>query len=129
MVKSNLVTTFGRALFIAVFAGSAFEKITNFDKVTGGPLTSLMAPKLDAFISKVHELTGFDIPIPKSSYPQILLTAAVCEAFGAILFGMDIAFGAVVLIIFIIPTSVIMHNFWEAPTPQVRFINKASSNL
>ena len=35
------------------------------------------------------------------------------------LFMMDISFGAIVLIIFMIPTSIIMHNFWDAPDYQV----------
>ena len=90
------------------------HQVANFDVTTGGPMTAHMAPKLDDFLAKVYELTGFEVPIKKADYPRILLAAAVCEGLGAGLFLMDISFGAIVLLIFLVPTSCIMHNFWDA---------------
>lgn len=49
-----------------------------------------------------------------------LLPSLVWTTAGAMLFVMDISFGAIVLLIFIIPTSVIMHNFWDAPDLKVQ---------
>ena len=72
-------------------------------------MTAYMAPKLDHFLAKVHDLTGFVVPIAKSDYPRILLTAAVCEGLGAMLFVLDISFGAIVLVMFTVPVTVIMH--------------------
>lgn len=77
-------------------------------------MTAYMAPKLDHFLMKVQQLMGFTLPVSKADYPRILLAAAVCEGLGAVLFLMDISFGAIVLLIFLVPTSGIMHNFWDA---------------
>mmetsp|Transcript_1003 Transcript_1003/g.2171 ORF Transcript_1003/g.2171 Transcript_1003/m.2171 type:complete len:161 (-) Transcript_1003:2266-2748(-) len=109
----------GRLIFCLIFFGSAFNKVSTFDKSTGGPGVAFMAPKLDHFLGVVKAKTGITIPIDKDFYPNLLLTAAVCEAFGAFLFAMDIKFGAVALLIFMVPVTVIMHNFWdEAPNSQ-----------
>ena len=98
-------------------------QVSNFDKETGGPMTAYMAPKLDHFLAKVHDLTGFVVPIAKSDYPRILLTAAVCEGLGAMLFVLDISFGAVVLIMFTVPVTVIMHVRLILASRQIPFLN------
>lgn len=49
----------------------------------------------------------------QAMYPQILLFSATVEFLGALLFASDIRFGAYILISFLIPTTLIMHNFWD----------------
>lgn len=64
--------------------GVLLLQVAHFDKETGGPMTTYMAPKLDNFLAKVQKLTGFEVTsiITRADYPRILMTAAVCEGLG-----------------------------------------------
>ena len=48
-----------------------------------------------------------------------MLVAGALEAVGSLLFISNSKLGSVLLLAFLIPTTVIMHNFWEAPNEQV----------
>lgn len=155
-----------------------------------------MAPKMDLALSKVHRLTGLQLPIDKvrpgwrrasaarwrvslltllcrlcgqDMYPLIVLGAGCMELLGGVLFTLNVQLGAVLLVgvraaaktrnappgsaaalpgramagrgltrrmrrtravpqmLFLVPTSVVMHNFWDlepaTPAHQIEFIN------
>jgi uncharacterized membrane protein YphA (DoxX/SURF4 family) len=60
-------------------------------------------------------------PSPQSFYPQLVLLAGVTEVLGSILVLLGVEAGATLLILFLIPTSVIMHNFWDMPPASQQF--------
>lgn len=58
--------------------------------------------------------------------PYTLVAAALCEILGSLslILGYKARWGALLLLIFIIPTTIIFHNFWsyEGPQQQQQFI-------
>lgn len=109
----------GRLLFSMIFIASALQTVQQFDMKTGGPVVAgYAAPKLNAFFAKVSQATGVQIALPKAYLPQVVLTMKIVELLGGLFFALDIAFGAQLLLIFLVPTSVIMHNFWDMPADQ-----------
>lgn len=94
-----------------------------------------MGPKMDLFVSqldtaiqqvshtyklpidehvRVHEL------VSKDYYPALLGVAVFLEVAGSILFVLNKPLGAQMLLLFTVPVSVVMHDFWnlEAGTPE-----------
>jgi len=73
-----------------------------------------------AGISKLFSLSGTAIYMTSKGIPFIpfLLTMAVVFELGggiSLLFGYKARFGALMLILFLIPTTLIFHNFWAFP--------------
>lgn len=62
---------------------------------------------------------AFPNPLSQEHYPTLVLVAGALEAVGSLLFISNSKLGSVLLLAFLIPTTVIMHNFWEAPNEQV----------
>eukprot|EP00775_Hariotina_reticulata_P002785 gene2787-3078_t len=60
-------------------------------------------------------------------YPVLVLGAGCLELLGGVLFTLNLQLGAVMLLAFLLPTTVIMHNFWDlppgSPAHQIEFIN------
>lgn len=105
----------GRLLLVLVFLGSAAHKLQTFDKETGGPTAAFMGPKLNAALEQFKSATGVEIPLKEAMYPHVILAAAALELVGGLLVLANIKAGAFFLILFLLPTSFIIHNFWELP--------------
>ena len=99
----NLAATYapllGRILITALFLRSAFGKITGFSIVAAG-----MAKK----------------GIPFSEF--FLLGAIACEVLGslALILGWKARWGALLLIVFMIPVTLLYHDFWNMEGAQYR---------
>ena len=44
---------------------SGAQKLQSFNVTTGGPVMSLMAPKMDTFLGHIKDVTHIDIPLEK----------------------------------------------------------------
>ncbi len=44
---------------------SGAQKLQSFNVTTGGPVMSLMAPKMDTFLGHIKDITHIDIPLEK----------------------------------------------------------------
>jgi uncharacterized membrane protein YphA (DoxX/SURF4 family) len=88
----DVVALIGRILFALLFLGSAFGHLTKADAMAGYAASrGLPQPKLAVLGSGVLMLVG------------ALL----------VLLGIWIDLGALLLVIFLIPTAVLMHPFWK----------------
>lgn len=94
-----IANALGRFLLTTIFLAAAFNKITNFSGVQ-----AYMA-------SKGMPLTAF-----------FLAGATVFLVVGglSVILGYRARIGALMLIIFLIPTTLIFHNFWAAPAEQAQ---------
>jgi putative oxidoreductase len=99
---SNLVSLFGRQLFSIVFILSAANHFTTptvaYAARHGVPLAALLVP-----------LSGI-----------VALAGGV-----SVLLGYQTRLGASLLTLFLIPVTLMMHNFWAAPDASVGQIEKA----
>ena len=67
--RSPALAFLGRLCFTFVFLASAAQKLHSFDPRGGGPLTQLLAPKLDSFfghvLGKASEYAGMQLTLGK----------------------------------------------------------------
>lgn len=56
---------------------SGAQKLQSFNVTTGGPVMSLMAPKMDTFLGHIKDAVKIDIPLEKVRYQRALLL--LCE--------------------------------------------------
>ncbi|CAD7705331.1 unnamed protein product [Ostreobium quekettii] len=110
---AKFVSFFGRLLLALIFITSGLDKFSNFDAETGGPSGKYMAPKMDAFREAFAERTGIQFPLQKEQYPYIILASAFLEVVGSVLFVADSSVGALMLMVFLIGATPVMHNFWD----------------
>lgn len=87
----------GRILLSLIFVMSAFAKFSNWQ----GPIAMM---------------TDKGVPMPD----VLLSIAVVLELLGGllVLVGFQARWGAAMLIVFLIPVTLVMHNFWGAPPEQ-----------
>lgn len=104
----------GRLMFATIFIASALQTVQQFDFKTGGPVTAYYAaPKLNAFVAKVSAYFQTPLSFPKAYIPHAVLFTKIVELVGALLFVLDVPFGAQLLSAFLVTVSPIMHNFWD----------------
>jgi putative oxidoreductase len=98
----------GRFLITFIFFRSAFGKITNFPGVAGN-----MAAK----------------GMPYAEF--LLVGAIVFELVGAlcVLLGWKARWGALALLIFLIPATLIFHNFWAIDPAQMREVANQANHF
>jgi uncharacterized membrane protein YphA (DoxX/SURF4 family) len=89
----------GRILLSHIFLLSFFGKVTNWSTFEG-----MMAAK----------------GVPPSWVPFLLGGAAALELIGglSVLFGFKARWGALLLVLFLIGVTPVMHNFWAMPDPK-----------
>src|SRR5688572_3851803 len=89
----------GRILLAWIFLSSAWGKITGFD-----PTVAQMAAK--------------GMPMPQ----VLLVCGIVLELVGSalLILGWKIQWGALALLVFLIPATLYFHNYWTYPPEQVR---------
>jgi putative oxidoreductase len=100
----HFVPLAGRGLLSLIFLLSAFGKLTNWEG-TAGYMASKNMPAI----------------------PFFLAAAILFELFGglSVLAGYKARFGSLALIVFLIPTTLIFHNFWayQGMEQQMQMIN------
>ncbi|MBU6383099.1 MAG: DoxX family protein [Verrucomicrobia bacterium] len=101
-----------RFLIGLVFLAGAFNKILHWHETERNLHAVLSEWQSNmAFSDYAYESFSFLIPIT----PVLLLLALVMELLGAlsILLGVKEKWGAWLLVLFLVPTTVIMHQFWS----------------
>ena len=95
----DVVALIGRILFVALFLGSGFAHITQAEAM-GGYAASKGVPqaKLATFASGV-----------------LIVIGALM-----VLLGIWLDLGALLLVIFLLPTAFLMHAFWKETDPQAK---------
>ncbi|MDR9403734.1 MAG: DoxX family protein [Halothece sp. Uz-M2-17] len=96
----NYLPLFGRICLCLIFFNGAFGNFTTFSETQA-------------------RMAEMGLPIPS----VLLLGNIVFQIVGAIslLLGLKVKWGAVILIIFLIPTTVIFHPFWVNPGESIAF--------
>jgi len=96
---NSLLMLFGRIGLSAIFLLAGIHKLLNFE-----------------FYQKSLTERGFQY------IPILIVVAALVEILGAIslLLGWKTRWGAMLLLLFMIPTTVIFHNFWDYAEPALR---------
>lgn len=89
----------GRALIAAIFLRSGAEKIVNF-----GGTAAMMSAK----------------GMPYSDYLLIAAIAIELVAGLALVFGYKVRWAAAALIVFLVPATLIFHNYWAADAAQLQ---------
>lgn len=93
-----------RILFSAVFIMSGINHFTNLDN-----MTSYAASK--------------GVPSPRAA----VLVGGIMILLGglSVLLGLYVRVGALLLVLFLIPAAILMHNFWTIEDPQARQVDQA----
>jgi putative oxidoreductase len=98
-VAMDVVALIGRILFVLLFFGSAFGHLTQTEAMAGFAASrGLPQPKLAVLGSGV-----------------LMLVGAVL-----VLLGIWMDLGALLLVIFLIPTAILMHPFWKETEPMAK---------
>eukprot|EP00882_Tetradesmus_deserticola_P013858 GHRQ01014717.1.p1 GENE.GHRQ01014717.1~~GHRQ01014717.1.p1 ORF type:complete len:155 (+),score=33.73 GHRQ01014717.1:323-787(+) len=117
----------GRLLIASLFLLSGAMKLAHHDETGDGPVVVYMAPKMDAMLNRIQHYTGLRVPLQQDHYPMLVLAAGCMELLGGVLFTLNLKLGALLLMLFLVPTSLVMHNFWElergSPAHQIEFVN------
>lgn len=108
-----------RFLISLVFLIGAINKILHWHE-TESELTNILCQWQNhvGFSESLDQCMSQMIPYT----PFLLMVAAVFEAIGGLLllFGIKEKWGASLLILFLIPTTILMHQFWFVDTAQAR---------
>ena len=112
----SLLVLLGRIALSVVFVSAAAEKILDWEGNHQYLMNGLCSwYTATSNMPKVQEIFG--MLIPNSHFLMIL--AMVFEGLGGllVLLGVKPRFGAFLLLLFIIPTTILMHAFWMIPPP------------
>jgi putative oxidoreductase len=95
----DVVALIGRILFVALFAGSAVGHLTQAEAMSGYAASK---------------------GVPQAKLAT--LASGVLIAVGAlmVLLGVWLDLGALLLVIFLVPTAVLMHAFWKETDPTAK---------
>lgn len=107
----KLIGFLGRVCFSAIFILAGINKIMNWD-ATEQMLVNQMLDVLSKSYQYGWAKNLFDHILPLA--PTLLVVATVAELLGGILIllGIQVRLGALILCLFLIPTSLLFHNFW-----------------
>ena len=95
----DVVALIGRILFAALFIGSAFGHLTQTEAMAGyAGAKGVPQPKLAVLASGVLMLVGALM----------------------VLLGIWIDLGALLLVVFLVPTALLMHQFWKESDAQAK---------
>src|SRR3990167_1530176 len=105
------ISMVARFLISLVFLAGAVNKIIHWREVECSVMNTLCDWQFNVnFSESLQELVGW-----LASYmPLLLVIATLLEFFGAlsVLLGIKEKFGAFLLILFLVPTTILMHQFW-----------------
>lgn len=108
----KFIAFFGRVFFSLIFILAGVNKIMNWD-ATEQQLVNQLLDVLAKFHQQGWAQAIFDQVLPLA--PTLLVIATIAELAGGllILLGIQVRLGAFILCLFLIPTTVIFHNFWD----------------
>lgn len=112
----SLVAFLGRALLSIVFIASGVQKILNWQTTEQLVNKQLMDM---AILSVGNATLQSIIEFGLTYFLPLLLLAVIFEILGGLLIfaGIWVRLGALLLIIFLIPTTLIFHHFWQLHGP------------
>ncbi|MFQ6620835.1 hypothetical protein Gotur_003205 [Gossypium turneri] len=108
----------GRVCFASIFILSAWQMFNEFG-VDGGPAGKELAPKLN--LAKKHLSSQFHVNFPDIEVRQLILTAIAMKGLGAILFVFGHGFGAFLLIVYLLVSTPILHDFYNYGPDEPRY--------
>ncbi len=108
----NFFSFLGRLCFCAVFIVSGIAKIMRWDAMEQELVNQLLDVLSKSYQQGWAQML-LDRVIPLA--PMVLLAATIAELGGALLIltGIQVRLGALILCLFLIPTTYIFHNFWD----------------
>lgn len=108
----NFFSFLGRLCFCSMFIISGIAKIIRWD-ATEQELVNQMLDVLSKSYQHGWAQMLLDRVIPLA--PMVLLAATIAELAGALLIltGIQVRLGALILCLFLIPTTYFFHNFWD----------------
>jgi putative oxidoreductase len=97
----GFITLLGRLLLTPIFLKAAYSHLTDFAGTKG--------------------YMAHNLPLPDGVLTFLLAGACAFLVLGglSVLFGYQARVGALLLVLFLIPVTIIMHNFWAANPDQV----------
>ena len=106
----NIFCLFGRIFISLLFILSAVNKMIEWQQTERG-LTNLLHD-WQSYVTSLSIQNFFSFLL--DWVPAILVILMVIELLGGLLvfFGVKVRFGAVLLILFLIPTTILFHHFW-----------------
>lgn len=120
----------GRLCFSAIFIVAGINKIFNWDASE----QYLVNQMLDVLAKSYHHgwaQSLFDQVLPLA--PTLLVVGTIAELLGGllVLLGIQVRLGAFILCLFLIPTTLLFHNFWnlqgaEQQTQMIMFMKNLS---
>jgi len=101
----DVLVLIGRIVFAALFISSAYGHLTQGEAMTGYAKSK-------------------GVPAPRAA----VIGSGVLILIGglSVLLGIWADLGALLLVIFLVPTAVMMHNFWKETDPQTRQLEMVS---
>lgn len=110
----TLLAFLGRVCLSLIFIMSAVGKFLNWEG-THQFLINGLCSWVSATASAPELQTWLEMLIPHT--PFLLILAAVFEGLGGLLIflGIKVRFGAFLLLLFIVPTTILLHAFWMVP--------------
>ncbi|MBA0849489.1 hypothetical protein Goshw_016649 [Gossypium schwendimanii] len=108
----------GRVCFASIFILSAWQMFNEFG-VDGGPAAKELAPKLN--LAKKHLSSQFHVNFPDIEVRRLILTAIAMKGLGAILFVFGHGFGAFLLIVYLLVSTPILHDFYNYGPDEPRY--------
>ncbi len=101
----------GRVCFSLIFIIAGVNKILNWD-ATEQYLVNQMLDVLSKSYHQAWAQSLFDQILPLA--PTLLVIGTIAELVGGllILLGIQVRLGAFILFLFMIPTTILFHNFW-----------------
>ncbi len=103
----DIIVLIGRILFAALFLGSAIGHLTQTKAMAGYAASK-------------------KVPLPEAT---VFASGVLLAAGGLmVLLGVWPDLGALLLLVFLVPTALLMHNFWTLPDPQARQLDMIHFN-
>lgn len=111
-----VIAIIGRMCLSAIFIIAGLNKILNWESTKQVVLQMMAAWHTYSMTSWMQDL----LMIFSERAEMFLCIAAVFEMLGGLLvfFGIGARFGALLLILFLIPTTIFFHAFWEMQAPE-----------
>lgn len=126
----KFIAFFGRVFFSVIFIFAGINKIMNWDATE----QHLVNQMLDVLSKSYHQGWAkalFDQILPLA--PTLLVVGTIAELGGGllVLLGIQVRLGALILALFLIPTTLLFHNFWalegaQQQTEMIMFMKNLS---
>mmetsp|Transcript_3035 Transcript_3035/g.5503 ORF Transcript_3035/g.5503 Transcript_3035/m.5503 type:complete len:155 (-) Transcript_3035:2016-2480(-) len=105
----------GRLAFAFLFISSGVQKLQTFEPQSGGPVAENILPYIQKAVADVSTFAQLSIQLDdiKPLVPALFATACGLEILGGVLFIFGSRIGAVMLMLFLLSVTPVMHAFWD----------------